>query len=287
MRIIITFIIAILLFTTAAVAQSKNTLADGNPPLTQTMVNRYTGLMEWSLNVEFTDADRTALRSQLISYWKNSDEKSIRSVVETLVFEQKWAAAGETQKRDLQPQIQKKLLETLEQNQSDELNKLLLNVYNRKQTADPVNISGNLNSENKSFPAELNGRWQVSHMNSMTTQNVYSGALGDANGMIAEFDIKPDGRIIYSFYLSQNNYGCTTKIKTSKTGRAVVTGSRIAFEYGAGTTTSTDSCNAKNNYTKNLGKTSDTFDFNVKRENGKTQFCFADAKLKDCAVKVN
>jgi hypothetical protein len=135
--------------------------------------------------------------------------------------------------------------------------------------------------------ADLVGRWQVSHMNSVTSKNVYSGAIGDANGMIAEFDIKPNGRIIYSFYLSQSNYGCTTKIKTSKSGRAIVDGSQVTFAYDSGTTTSQDSCNSKFNYTKNLGQTKDVFDFMIKSENGKEYFCFADDKLKDCAVRLN
>src|SRR5688572_2998984 len=134
---------------------------------------------------------------------------------------------------------------------------------------------------------DLVGRWQVSHMNSVTSQNVYSGALGDANGMIAEFDIKPNGRVIYSFYLSQVNHGCTTKIKTSKTGRAIVDGSQVTFVYDSGTTTSQDNCNAKFNYTKNLGLTKDVFDFVIKSENGKRYFCFADDKLKDCAVRLD
>lgn len=124
-------------------------------------------------------------------------------------------------------------------------------------------------------------------MNSVTTQNVYTGALGDANGMIAEYNIKPDGSVIFSFYLSQNNYGCTTKIKTSKTGRVTVNGSQAIFSYDKGTTNSTDSCNAKNNYTKSLGKETETFDFAIKRENGKKQFCFSDGKLKDCAAKLD
>jgi hypothetical protein len=135
--------------------------------------------------------------------------------------------------------------------------------------------------------AELVGRWQVSHMNSVTSKNVYSGAIGDANGMIAEFDIKPNGRVNYSFYLSQSNYGCTTKIKTSKTGRAIVEGSKVTFAYDSGTTTSQDSCNAKFNYTKNLGQTADVYEFAIKSENGKRYFCFADERLKDCAVRVN
>ena len=148
-----------------------------------------------------------------------------------------------------------------------------------------ANFAPNGNGEN--LLDDLVGRWQVSHMNSVTSKNVHSGAIGDANGLIAEFEIKPNGRVIYSFYLSQSTYGCTTKIRTSKVGRAIVDGSQVTFAYDSGTTTSQDSCNAKFNYAKNLGQTKDVFDFVIKSEDGKRYFCFADDKLKDCAVRLD
>jgi hypothetical protein len=284
MRFFILALILNLIFAGGLSAQSKNTLADGNPPLTQTMVNRLTNLMRWSLDSEFTDEERSDLRSLVVEYWKTGDEKGKKSVLDSLAFEEKLTGASQGQKQNLQPQVQRQLLELLEKESNDPLSKILLGVYKRNHNNDSA---ANVENSGGGTLTDLIGRWQVSHMNSMTTQNVYTGALGDANGMIAEYDIKADGRVIFSFYLSQNNYGCTTKIKTSKTGRAVVNGSRVTFAYDSGTTTSSDSCNAKNNYTKNLGKTNETFDYAIKRENGKTQFCFADAKLKDCAIKLN
>ena len=79
--------------------------------------------------------------------------------------------------------------------------------------------------------------------------------------MIAEFDIKPDGRLIYSFYLQQSNYGCTTRLKTAKTGRASTEGSHVTFIYDESTTTSEDNCHAKYNYTKTVPASRETFDF--------------------------
>lgn len=282
MRIIRTTFLALLLSSVSISAQTANIIADGNPPLTQSMVGRLVGLMEWSLNMRLSDTERAALRESVVGYWKASDVKSIGSVVDILEFEKKIAGASDQQKRELQPQVEQSLIKAFEEDPADPMNKVLLGAYRRAQSAD-ANVQ--LAASGGSL-ADLVGRWRVRRMNSVTTQNVYSGAIGDANGMIAEFDIRPNGSIIYSFYMSQVNYGCTTKIKTSKTGRAVVNGSRVTFSYDRGTTTSQDSCNAKYNYTKDLGATRDVYDFGFKSENGKTQFCFADAKLSDCAVKV-
>jgi hypothetical protein len=275
--------LAFVLFASGALAQQPNVVADGNPPLTGAMVERLADLMEWSLDARFSGAERAQLLKVVSGYWKAGDEKSVKSILDTLAFEQKLASASEDQKRSLQPQIKRKLLEECEKDAAEPFNRLLLAVYRRNQAEtelDPgASDAGSL--------AALVGRWQVRHANSMTTQNVYTGALGGGNGMIAEYDIKPDGRVIFSFYLTQNNYGCTTKIATSKTGRVAVSGSRAVFDYEKGTTESTDSCNAKNNYTKSLGRTRETLDFAVRTENGKKQFCFSDGKLKDCAAKVD
>lgn len=281
MKLIHTFFIATLLFTSSAFGQSKNVLADGNPPLTQTMINRLTTLMQWSLDSDFSEEERSELRSVVISYWKSGDEKSVKAILDTLAFEQKLTAASEEQKQNLQPQVEQKLLEEFEKDSAEPFNKILLAAYKRNHDASNAAVRAGGLIEN------LTGRWQVSHGNSMTTQNVYTSVLGDANGMIAEYDIKPDGSVIFSLFLSQNNYGCVTKIKTSKTGRVSVNGSRAVFIYDKGTTTSSDSCNVKNNYTKALGKTSETFDFNIKSEQGRKQFCFSDGNLKDCALKLD
>lgn len=281
MRFFLFIFVTIILFSTVSFAQSKNVLADGNPPLTQTMVNRLTSLMQWSLDADFTNEERAELKNIVVSYWKNGDEKSIRSILDTLAFEEKLSSASEENKQKIKPDLQNELLKAFRQDKNEPMSKLMLAAFERN------NNSNSFEQNNGGWFANLVGRWQVSHGNSMTTQNIYTGSLGDANAMIAEYDIKANGSVIFSFYLSQNNYGCTTKVKTSKTGRVSVSGNFVTFDFDKGTTESTDSCNAKNNYTKSLGKTSESFEYNLTRENGKTQFCFANDKLKDCAVKLN
>lgn len=284
MRFFISGFIALILFSSVSFAQNRNVLADGNPPLTSAMVDRAGSLFEWALDSNLTNEERLKLKNILTSYWKNGDDKAIKSVLDTLAFEEKISAVSEEQKRNVKPELQKELLKVFRQEKNDPLSELMLAVYDRDRGE---NNFGSIAKNGNGSIEKLVGRWQVSHMNSIRTQNTYSGAIGDANGMVAEYDIKPNGNVIFSFYLSQNNYGCVTKLKTSKTGRVSVSGNQLIFDYDKGSTTSTDSCNAKNNYAKNLGKTSESFEYDLKRENGKTQFCFANDKLKDCAIKLN
>lgn len=252
-------------------------LADGNPPLTDQMVERFIGLMEWSLDVQFSDSDRSKVEKQLIKYWQTNDEKEIKSVLNILNFEKNLANASEAKKREIQPQLKQQLLEAMEKDSNEPLNAILLAIYKRND--EPTNVSGDINS--------LVGKWQVLHGNSIVGVDINSGRIGDGNAMIAQWEIKPSSSVIYSFVLQQSNFGCTTRLKTSKTGTASVSGSKVIFNYSGGTTVSEDNCNKNNNYTKKLAAEKETFDFKLGHDSsGKSQFCFANSKLKDCAVKV-
>ena len=254
------------------------TLADGDPPLTGEMVERYAALMEWSLDVQFEPAERKAIQKNLAAYWQAGDNKNIKAVLDTLAFEKK---LNQAKRQELQPQVKQAVLEALEKDSSDTLSELLLEIYRKNQNTAVAHseVGGGLEG--------LVGTWRVLHGNSIVSVDQTSGRIGGGNSMIAEYDIKPDGRVGFTFVLQQSNNGCTTNIKTHKTGRAVVEGSRVTFDYDAGgVTESEDNCNPRYNYTKKTQAEKESFDFQLKSENGKPQFCFANAKLKDCAIKI-
>lgn len=270
-----TLLFTFFLFTALVFGQNR-TLADGNPLLTSGMVERFVNLMEWSLDVSFSSENRAAVEKQLVKYWQAGDEKEIKIVLNILNFEKNLAGASEAKKQEIQPQLKKQLLEAMEKDSGDPLNAILLGIYKQNNERSDGDLSS------------LIGKWQVLHGNSIVGIDINSGRIGDGNAMIAEYDIKPNGQVIFSFALQQSNYGCTTRIKTSKIGTAIVLASRITFNYTGGTTTSEDNCNRANNYTKKLAAEKESFDFKLGRnESGKQQFCFANTKLKDCAVKVN
>ena len=165
----------------------------------------------------------------------------------------------------------------MEKDSGHPLNAILLTIYrkNTESAADSSDIGS------------LAGKWQVLHGNSIVGVDINSGRIGDGNAMVAQWEIKPNGSVIYSFILQQANFGCTTRVKTSKTGTALVSGAKVTFDYTGGTTVSEDNCNRNNNYTKKLGAEKETFDFKITSDTSrKTQFCFANSKLKDCATKI-
>lgn len=265
-----------LVFSLQVFGQNK-TLADGNPPLTSQMINRFVSLMEWSLDIEFSTADKAAVEKQILEYWQKRDEKEIKAVLNILDFEKNLSNVSEAKKREIQPQLKKQLLETMEKDLSDRLNVILLAIY--KKITESNSDTGDMSS--------LIGKWQVLHGNSIVGVDINSGRIGDGNAMVAQWEINPHGGVIYSFILQQSNFGCTTRVKTSKTGTVTFSGSKVTFSYNGGTTISEDNCNRNNNYAKKLAAEKETFDFKLGRDvSGKSQFCFANSKLKDCAVKL-
>jgi hypothetical protein len=269
-------------FSAVIYAQKDKTLADGNPPLTASMVERYRNVMEWTLDARFNSAESAAIEKQIVEYWRARDEKNIKAVLQTLDFETKVSGASQAKRQEMQPKLKQAVLEALEKDSGDRMKALLLKVYRKNQSAAAEDFDGGNGDLSR-----LVGTWRVLHGNSIVSVDQPSGRIGDGNSMIAEYDIKPDGRLAFTFVLQQANYGCTTQVKTYKTGRVNVSGSRVTFTYDAGgTTQSEDNCNQKYNYTKKTQAEKETFDFQLKSENGKPQFCFANAKLKDCAIKI-
>src|SRR5690349_6910089 len=122
MKILGLSLLSLILFAAAVPAQGRNVIADGQPPLTQTMVNRLTRLMEWSLNTDFTDEEHTALRSAVIGYWQTQDQRNMKSVMDILDFEQKLTTATEDKKREVQPQLEGAIVKAMKDEPNDPLN---------------------------------------------------------------------------------------------------------------------------------------------------------------------
>jgi hypothetical protein len=280
---------AVIIFCLSATSNAQNkTIADRNPPLTSSMVERYIGLLEWSLDFQFSGKERAEIEKQIVKYWQTQDEKNIKGIVGSLSFEKSLSSVSQEKKNELQPQVKQKILETMENDRDEPLISLLLAIYKKNKN---VNAEAEINAAGDETGAagieRLVGKWQVLHGNSIVGVDAASGRIGSGNSMIAQYDIRPDGRLIFTFVLQQSNYGCTTRIKTSQTGRIAISGSNLIINYSAGgTTISEDSCNAKNNYKKQLAAEKQSLQYRLEQKSGKKSFCFDSGNIKDCAIKV-
>jgi hypothetical protein len=77
--ITLTFAISLLvLFSPQAKTQDSfapdPVLAQGNPPLTESMVTRFTNFQGWLFEIPFTPQQREKIRAMLLADWKKPDE---------------------------------------------------------------------------------------------------------------------------------------------------------------------------------------------------------------------
>ena len=104
------------LFTPAARGQkgriaSDPVLAPGNPPLTESMVTRFTDFQAWLLEIPFTQQQRERVRAMLLEDWKNP--KDIKDDMNWLSLEAGFAKGAPDVREFIRVDLQVKVLKDL------------------------------------------------------------------------------------------------------------------------------------------------------------------------------
>jgi len=61
-------------------------IAQGNPPLTQRMVNRMEGLYEFLLEIRLSATQREQFQQGVVSYWTKNDREGMQSILGNLKY---------------------------------------------------------------------------------------------------------------------------------------------------------------------------------------------------------
>jgi hypothetical protein len=104
------------LFTPAANGQkdrvvSDTVLAPGNPPLTESMVTRFTDFQAWLLEIPFTPQQRERIRAMLLQDWKKPED--IKSDMTWLTMEANFAKGAPDVREFIRVDFQAKVLKDL------------------------------------------------------------------------------------------------------------------------------------------------------------------------------
>jgi hypothetical protein len=104
------------LFTPAANGQkdrvvSDAVLAPGNPPLTESMVTRFTDFQAWLLEIPFTPQQRERIRAMLLQDWKKPED--IKSDMTWLTMEANFAKGAPDVREFIRVDFQAKVLKDL------------------------------------------------------------------------------------------------------------------------------------------------------------------------------
>jgi hypothetical protein len=264
------------------------------------MVNELVALFEWALDGRFLARERQEFQSLMVANWQSGNAKSIQDSVGLVKIASQVEAMPADQRRVAQPQFQAALLKTLEGN-SDPASELLLKVY-RESHEGNMGSAGNQGISTTSrvatggvrvatggigggVPGALVGTWQTGSSSSTTYVNRATGAYSDPSGTQVMYKIFGDGHYEYAALTQQSFYDCTTKLFTYKTGRVTVQGATLTFIPTSGKFTSTDNCNARNNYEKPANLERETYNWSTQRDEYGEKLCLKNDTINGCAYK--
>ena len=119
-------------------AQDKDAvLAQGDPPLTQTMVDKTTDLLQWSLEIRLSPEHRLALQNVLARAWRAKNKNEIQSTLGILDIHDKVIRMSEADRNNARTQLRAALLENLRKETNDEMSRILVSAYEAAHSTKP------------------------------------------------------------------------------------------------------------------------------------------------------
>jgi hypothetical protein len=120
------------LFTPAARGQkgrvaSDPVLAQGNPPLTESMVTRFTDFQAWLFEIPFTQQQRERIRAMLLQDWKKPEE--IKSDMSWLTMEADFAKGAPDVREFMRLELEAKVLKDLRADKTNPDSQWLVAAY--------------------------------------------------------------------------------------------------------------------------------------------------------------
>jgi hypothetical protein len=116
-------------------------LAQGNPPLTQSMVDKSVGLLEWSLEIRMSPEHRSMLQKALMRAWQTKSQEEMKSTVAIVDLHDKLMQMSEVDRQKLKGTLQAAVLENLRKETNDELSRILVSAYEAARTTNAVSTS--------------------------------------------------------------------------------------------------------------------------------------------------
>jgi hypothetical protein len=111
-------------------AQDQNTvLVKGNPPLTEGMMVKVIALLQWSLDVRFTNEQGAEIAKGIMSYWQENKRSEIESMTEIMNVADGLMKASEAERAKAKEIIRANLLKSLEADTGDRLSRVVLEAY--------------------------------------------------------------------------------------------------------------------------------------------------------------
>lgn len=247
-------------------ADSDRVLAEGPPPLTQSMVDQRIAIWEIFLEVKVNHEQRDALQRAMVQVWKQGDKVLIQGTLEDIKMYGK----------------EKDIVASRAANQSAYVDSL------RKQPDEPVakelvEIYDAAHPERKDFMrthgmGDFVGEWkrQDAILASRGPNNTYHGASATDTLILK---IYSDGHFDHQWSHSHctGQSECCRQYGTNMNGAFSAEGSNLTLQPNGGTVLMRDACTPSHNFFKEMPHDPQTFSWSITHPNGKpTKLCLSD-----------
>jgi hypothetical protein len=263
-------------------------LVQGQPPLTEKMVNQLIDFFEWALDGKFNSLQRAQFQRDRVSEWRKGQQSDIDTFLKILEVRSQVAALTEQQRAGIKQAVQDELLNTLRQQPNEPISRMLLEVHQAGQNTyahnpeaahSPVDSPalGRANTETGSA-GSLTGEWRSTHLSSVNYYSPTTGSYAPPSGNLFELKIQADGSYVESGLIQSSMYSCTTSVFGYKTGVARVQGSHVILEEKSSKLTSKDNCNKSFNYEKNPPLKTTAYQWRIVKDEYGTKLILTDEK---------
>jgi hypothetical protein len=264
-RFIYTAILIFSFLLTNISAQTTNDaiLVNGNPALTQTMIDKSREVFEFAFGGTFTEAEKDYFRGRLMMAWREKDTGTMKAIQDFVSFHEKANGLNREQLLKLQKELRESLIKELRgQVDKDELAQVLVNIYNRLQGLN-AKQGGNLpvpadvpkpaqTSDSEAIPRELLGEWVESKNVTQPEWVGSNGSYSTPNGEKIVMHFFPDGTYKGLYHVqSSMSMGCTMIVDIFSEGTYNVGTNVLNLSEKSNQTISRDSCVARYNYDRN------------------------------------
>ncbi|HEX8195799.1 MAG TPA: hypothetical protein VF571_06270 [Pyrinomonadaceae bacterium] len=245
--------IAILSFASAAFGQTRDrVLAQGNPPLTESIVSRVQGVFEWTFNANFDERQSAEFRRILVGYWQQKSQGDMQSVLGYMKVAEMIAQVPNEQADAARAKLQPVIFEAIQKQPNDPMARLLASVYEKSQSA-----NSNSDSFRESATAQFNapvgngrhnssqliGTWLLRKGSGSGYVNPNTGVTTSGpNATIHSYTFYADGRFEYALMMQSSLYNCTSTINGFEGGTFQDNGDTVDFYTKKATKGFKDTC---------------------------------------------
>jgi hypothetical protein len=207
-------------------------LAEGNPPLTQRMVNRLANLFEFLLEIRLSGEQRERFQRGVIRYWAKNDRESMQNILTNL----KYAELSQDELRVFREANQAIVVESMRRSSDAPEEAVLLEAYDR---AHPDRRDA---TRARGFN-DLVGTWSRKDALGASTNPYNGGVTGVSYTDSGTIEISANGGFKLIRQHTHCGSGCCRLDGSQEYGAVSIEGSMLVLQTKGGTKLVEDDCN--------------------------------------------